>query len=60
MMEEMRKDLINMLNWKRAAVERIAVESEKISSQYNYGQLSVHARLCNAINLLPPGCRKRN
>ncbi|XP_017478529.1 PREDICTED: voltage-dependent calcium channel subunit alpha-2/delta-3-like [Rhagoletis zephyria] len=36
MMEEMRIDLINMLNWKREAVERIANESEKLSDEHDY------------------------
>ncbi len=38
MMEEMRIDLINMLNWKREAVERIANESEKLSDEHDYGK----------------------
>ncbi|KAI2803805.1 Voltage-dependent calcium channel subunit alpha-2/delta-4 [Blomia tropicalis] len=36
LMEDMRKSVVNMLNWKRDAVQRIAEECEKISSHYNY------------------------
>lgn len=38
MMEEMRIDLINMLNWKREAVERIANHSEQLSEEHDYGK----------------------
>ena len=41
LMEEMRKDLINMLNWKKDAVERIANKSENIASQYVYSKFVV-------------------
>lgn len=37
-MEEMRIDLINMLNWKREAVERIANHSEQLSEEHDYGK----------------------
>lgn len=38
MMEEMRTDLMNMLNWKKDAVERIANQSEKLSDEHDYGK----------------------
>lgn len=38
MMEEMRRDLMNMLNWKKDAVERIANQSEKLSDEHDYGE----------------------
>ncbi len=36
MMDDMRQDVINMLNWKRHAVDRIANESERISSNHTF------------------------
>lgn len=36
MMEDMRVDVTNMLNWKRHAVERIANESERLAANHTY------------------------
>lgn len=51
MMDDMRQDVINMLNWKRHAVDRIANESERISSNHTFDRNLDHFPF---INVNPP------
>ncbi len=41
----MRNDVMNMLNWKKHAVERIANESERLAANHTYGNLCININL---------------
>ena len=38
MMEDMRNDVMNTLNWKKQAVERIANESQRLAANHTFGE----------------------
>lgn len=53
MLEEMRIDVQNMLNWKKEAVARIAVEAEKLASNHSYDK-HLKFRYINAKRIYDP------
>lgn len=50
LMEDMRNDVMNMLNWKKVAVERIANESERLASNHIFGNILTFLALHYSYN----------